>query len=248
MIDALVLAGSPNNGLLKECSSAKFEALIPIGSRAMVEYVIDALAKSKNIRNIVVVGPEELSDYLSFNNVKVIKSQNDLIKNISLGFKNLTDAERVLVATSDIPFVTTEIVDNFIGLCGKCEKDLYFPVVPKEAVKRRFPQVERTFVKLKDGTYTGGNIFLVNPLVVPKSLRNGQRFIEMRKSPLKLCRLLGASFVFKFLTRRLTLRQAEQKVSELLGIKGQAVVCTFPEVGVDIDKPSDLSLAVQTMR
>ena len=33
MVDAIVLAGSSNDGPLKDCSSARYEALIPVGSR-----------------------------------------------------------------------------------------------------------------------------------------------------------------------------------------------------------------------
>ena len=45
MVDAVVLAGSTNNGPLKECSPVRHEALIPIGDKTMVEHVVDALLK-----------------------------------------------------------------------------------------------------------------------------------------------------------------------------------------------------------
>jgi 2-phospho-L-lactate guanylyltransferase (CobY/MobA/RfbA family) len=34
----------------------------------------------------------------------------------------------------------------------------------------------------------------------------------------------------------------EQKVSDMLDLKGAVVVAPWPEVGVDVDKPSDLEL------
>ena len=37
MVDAVVLAGSPNNGPLRECSTVSHEALIPLGAKTMVE-------------------------------------------------------------------------------------------------------------------------------------------------------------------------------------------------------------------
>ena len=42
MIDALVLAGSHNNGSLQNISHEKFEALIKIGGTSMLSYVLRA--------------------------------------------------------------------------------------------------------------------------------------------------------------------------------------------------------------
>jgi len=54
--------------------------------------------------------------------------------------------------------------------------------------------------------------------------------------------------LLKFLTRSLTIAEAEQKASMLLGrIKGVVVVSKYPEVGVDVDKPDDLALALRTL-
>ncbi|WP_031516453.1 nucleotidyltransferase family protein [Desulfofalx alkaliphila] len=247
MIDALVLAGSPNDGPLKSCSGAKYEALIPIGKRAMVEYVVDALTQTPSIDRVLVVGPDELQPLLNPTGIEVISAKNTVMENVLAGFELLADSKKVLVVSSDIPLLTSESIDKFIDLCKKSQADLYFPVVTKETVEKKFPQMERTYVKLKEGTFTGGNVFLVNPQIMPQCYEMGQRFIDLRKSPLKLCGLLGVSFVAKYVTGRLTIKELEKKVSSLLGVTGSAVICPFPEVGVDVDKPSDLSLVMKAM-
>ncbi|MEG6617165.1 nucleotidyltransferase family protein [Peptococcaceae bacterium 1198_IL3148] len=247
MIDALVLAGSPNDGRLKSCSTAEYEALIPIGNKAMVEYVVSALIKSRNINRIVIVGPKELASVFSGLPIKIVESQGKMMDNLYSGLTNLSDSERTLVVTADIPLVTAKILDDFLSLCGDKKSDLYYPVVPKATVSEKFPSVTRTYVKLKDGVFTGGNVFLVNPSVVPKCLEKGQQFVDLRKSPVKLCKMLGLGFLIKFLSRRLSLKEVERKASLLFGIKGQAVICHHPEVGLDIDKPSDLTMAVESL-
>lgn len=247
MIDALVLAGSMNDGPLRECSTVQYEALIPIGQRPMVDYVVDALLESKAIRRVVVVGPLELQPLLEPKGVQVILPRNTMMENLAAGFEQMSGAKRILVVTSDIPLITPESIDRFIELCAEGQADLYFPVVKKEAVEEKFPRVKRTYVKLKEGTFTGGNIFLVNPQVLPECYDLGQQFIDLRKSPLGLCKLLGPGFLIKFISCKLTVAEAEKKVSALLGIKGQAVICGIPEVGVDVDKPSDLSLVIKTL-
>ena len=247
MIDALVLAGSPNDGMLKECSDADFEALIAIGKRAMVEYVVEALLHSENINRILVVGPGELAELFSPAGIEVISPQTSLMNNIAFGVKHLPQSEQILVITSDIPLITAEAIDDFLRLCRLNKADLYFPVIPQQAVNNKFPSVKRTYVKLKEGTFTGGNVFLVNPGVVSKCIEVGQRLVEARKSPIRLCKIIGLGFLGKYLLHQLSLAEAEQKVSELLGINGRAVICKHPEVGVDVDKPSDLEIVSQTL-
>lgn len=248
MIDAVVLAGSPNDGPLKECSSVPHEALIPIGSKTMVEYVVDALLNARQVRNVLVIGPEtELSLLLAGERVSVAGSAGGIMQNIEAGLNRLSGEKRVLLVTSDIPMLTSEAVDDFLNLCGDMSGDLYYPVISKRVIEAKFASTRRTYVPLKEGTFTGGNLFIINPAKFKMCVENGQKFINLRKSPLGLCRLLGLGFVVKFLIRTLTLSEAEKKVSDLLGIWGVVVISNYPEIGVDVDKPGDLELVLNTM-
>lgn len=248
MVDALVLAGSSNDGPLKECSPVHYEALIPIGTKTMVEHVVDALLKARQIRRVLVIGPvAELSPLLAGERISLAEPAGGIMENIEAGLDHLSGEKRVLLVTSDIPMLTSRAVENFLELCGDMSGDLYYPVIEKTVVEKKFPSTERTYVKLKEGVFTGGNLFLINPAVVKRCVENGQKIIALRKSPLRLCRLLGVGFVVKFLLRSLTLAEAEKKVSQLLGIKGVVVVSEFPEVGVDVDKPGDLELALKAI-
>lgn len=245
MINALILAGGLNNGPLSRCCSEAYEALIPLDGKQMVRYVAEALARSRAVNRVLVVGPGELISLLP--GISVLPTGNSVMDNLQLGCQALPDSDRVLVATADIPLLTTEVVDRFIGLCGDCARDFYFPVVRKEIVEARYPGVTRTYVKLREGTFTGGNLFLVNPAAVPAGMSVGQELVALRKSPFKLSRKVGLLFLLKFLFKHLSLDEAEQKVSGLLTIKGRAVICNDPEVGVDVDKPGDLEIVRQAM-
>lgn len=248
MVDAVILAGSPNSGPLKDCSTARFEALIPVGSKAMVEYVVKALTGSSQIRQVQVVGPvSELAPLLSGERVSVTGSAGGIMENIEAGLKALPGDKRVLLVTSDIPLLTTRAVDSFLELCGDMSADMYYPVIAREVVEKKFHSTRRTYATLKEGVFTGGNLFLINPAKFKGCVENGKKIISLRKSPLGLCRLLGIGFLIKFLLRTLTLKEAEQKVSELLGIRGKVVVSQHPEIGVDVDKPGDLELVLRTI-
>ena len=249
MVDALVLAGSLNDGPLRDCSPARFEALIPIGGKAMVLYVLDALKASRHVDRIVLVGPSgELAPMAAGPGILLAGSAGGIMENIEAGLNRLPAARRVLLATSDIPLLTGQAVDDFIGQCGDMEADLYYPVIRRDVIEKRFPNTRRTYVTFKEGTFTGGNLFLINPAIFKRCAENGQKIIDQRKNPLGLCRLLGTGFVIKFLLRRLTISEAQKKVSQLLEIDGKVNISRYPEVGVDVDKPVDLELVKEAIR
>jgi len=244
MIDAVVLAGSYNDGPLKECSPARYEALIRIGPKTMVEYVVEALLSVRQIGRILVVGPvEELSSLLAGERVLVTGAAGGIVENIEAGLNQLPGQKRVLLVTSDIPMLTARSVEDFIGLCKDMSGDLYYPIISKQVVEKRFPSTRRTYVTLKEGVYTGGNIFLFNPAIFKKCVQKGQMIIEQRKNPLGLCRLIGLPFLIKYLLHALSIKDVQEKVSELLGIRGEVVISQYPELGVDVDKPDDLEIA-----
>lgn len=255
-VDAVVLAGSQNTGPLRECSTAKNEALIPIGGQMMVEYVIQALQKSPRINRVVIAGPVAELSPLYGNNQRIglTESGKTAIKSLQNGLQTLAKMNNsgetkgaVLVATSDIPLITPEAIENFLQLCDRRPGDLHYPVVARETNEKKFPGVKRTYVTFKEGIFTGGNLFLINTAIVDRCAALAEEIVRRRKNPVALSRLVGFWFLLKFLFRRATLKEAENKVSELLGIQGIVVISPHPEVGVDVDKPSDLRLAERVL-
>ncbi|PKM81443.1 MAG: hypothetical protein CVU89_09330 [Firmicutes bacterium HGW-Firmicutes-14] len=242
MFDAVIVAGSPNTGPLRECSDMPYEAMIRIGGKPMVRYVVDALLESGLIHSIAIAGPVEMKEIFPEEQVTVVQAGGEIVENAVKAMSYIDNTRPVLIVTSDIPLLTAEAVRNFISLCGDRDADFYYPIVSMDMAEERYPGVSRTSAKLKEGTFTGGNLFLVNPAAVPLCADRAREFVKNRKSPLKLCRLLGFKFIFKLLFNRLTIPELQKKVSEILGIMVKAVITDFPEIGIDVDKPSDYIL------
>ncbi len=242
MIDCLLLAGSPNTGPLKEVSPVEHEALIPLGDACMVEYVIKALRASGCVGRIVVVGPEAIRRLPGAAGVEVFEPAGGLMDNVAAGLKHFEAPENVLVATADIPLLTPEAVRDFVRRCGDRRADIYYPVVRDEVVERRYPGGRRTYVRLSDGRFTGGSLVLFRPAVFDRCRAMAQKFALHRKNPLKLAAIVGPVFVLRFLLRRLSLADAEKRVTSLFGVTGRAVVSGYPELAVDVDKPEDYAL------
>lgn len=243
MYDAIILAGGENSKQLSKFSPQPYEAMIEIAGKPMVAFVAEALSASQHVERIFVVGPvKELTRCKFPNNTFIVESGKSIIETIKIGMEALGHQRKVLVVTADIPLLTADAVNDFLVQCAAIDADLYYPIVQREVNNRCYPGNKRTYVRLKEGTYTGGNIFLVNPAIVPQCVAVAERIIDNRKNPFKLACILGWKFVFQFIFGTLSLGNVEKRVSELLGIKGAVVCSQYPELGIDVDKPSDLEL------
>jgi len=172
----------------------------------------------------------------------VLQGGRAIIESLKIGIAAAGGSGKVLVATADIPLLTPEAVNDFIGKCSAVDADLYYPVVSREVNRRTYPKTERTYVRLREGTFTGGNLILLNPEIVARCEEKAEYIFRYRKNPYILCQMLGWGFVLKFAFRQLGLREVEQRMSEILGIRGVVIQSSYPEVGIDVDKPSDLEL------
>ncbi|HHV34789.1 MAG TPA: NTP transferase domain-containing protein [Syntrophomonadaceae bacterium] len=244
-MDAVVLAGG---GGIEE--GAPVKALVPIGSRLMVDYVIEALRNSKKIERIVLVGPDDLRSIYGQDTGFLFADQGSTLLGSFVAGVDVIESPNpwVLACTGDIPFLTTEAVDDFISKCCEVEADFYYPILRKETIEKRFPDVKRTYASLRDGTFTGGNFLLIRQEIISRCLPIAEEFVRLRKSPLALAKLVGVGMLWKHLFGQLTVAEAERRVSELVGARGSAVVSSYPEIGVDVDKSSDLELAQELSR
>ncbi|AGB40113.1 molybdopterin-guanine dinucleotide biosynthesis protein A [Halobacteroides halobius DSM 5150] len=231
MLDAIILAGGKNEGSLKKISSQKYEALIDINGQAMVEYVIKTLEQVSIIDKIIGVGPSRLK---SKGINTLVPDQNNLLKNIKWGLQT-AKSPYVLLVTSDIPLITVEAIDSFLAQCENIDCAFYYPIIPKNDMQNMFPQAEKTYFKLAEGIFTGGNLFLVNRKVVLKHQEKIKEIIKWRKNPWKLVRMLGPKFIFKYWIRTLSISEVEDRINDLLGYPGRGIILPYPEVGFDVD-------------
>ncbi|MGI6081544.1 MAG: nucleotidyltransferase family protein [Limnochordia bacterium] len=246
-VDAVVLAGARNNGRLRRVSSAPYEALIEIGDRVMVDYVLAALRRCSRINRIVVAGPEELRTRVTTSGVEFTPGGESMIESIRVATDYLGSKDKVLLVTGDIPLITEEAILDFLQRCQNVQADIYYPVVKRETNESKYPGARRTYMHLKEGVFTGGNLVLLQPEIVAQCHDLIDQAIQLRKKPRQLAKLLGGRAFFKLLFRQLSIKEIEARVHEELGFAGVAIISPFPEVGIDVDKPTDYEMARQTL-
>ncbi len=246
-VNALILAGDSGQGEFG--IDVENKSFIDINGKWIVEYVVEGLKESQMVDSISIVGPvDQLKSRLADKVDYFIEEEVELFENLKKGLKPFEDDDFVLVATSDIPMIKGAIVADFIQKCRDQNADLYYPIVEKKVNDSLYPGFKRTYVKLKDGTFTGGNIIGLNPRVVEPCARFAKELIAHRKKPWELGRLLGPKFLILLATGNLSIAHLERRFFELLNIKARAIICSYPEIANDIDKPSDVELANSYMK
>lgn len=240
-IPVVVLAGGKCKPELQAAADVTNKALVALKGQPMLAYVLKALSEAKLVSGVVVVGGPELDDCTR--GIRRIDDTGDFFGNIKAGIVASETQGNVLIVTSDIPLLKGEMVDDFIQNAVKEKADLCYPIIPKEANEARFPGMKRTYVKLTDGTFTGGNMMLMDAGFLLRNEAIVTEAFEARKKPLKLARMLGIGLLFKLLIGRASIAHAERNASRMLNGNLKAVITSHPEIGADVDKPEDIPLA-----
>ena len=247
-MDAVLLAGGiprPDEPLYSH-SNGEAKALIDVAGRPMVQWVLDALGDSKSIERIVLIGLSAKSTLVSKKPVTYLSNQGKLLENLKAGATKVLElnpkAEYVLFVSSDIPAVTGEMVDWLVKTCSESDDDIYYNVIRRQDMEQRYPASKRTYVRLKDMEVCGGDMNVARAAIVHENSEFWNKVLDARKNPAAQAALLGPGVIFKLLTRQLTAGDVIQRVASKLGLKGRAIVCPFPEVGMDVDKPHQLEI------
>ena len=141
--------------------------------------------------------------------------------------------------TSDIPMITKEAIEDFIERCMEKDVDLCYSIVDKRVNDQKYPGIRRTYARLWEGRFTGGNIFCFNPAIKDKCRDFVEKMLEYRKSPAKMAGVLGFVFLLRLALGILTINAIERKCESLLGIKAGDYLA-LSEICNDVDRPSDL--------
>lgn len=243
-MDAIILAGALNTGPLQEICTARYEAEIDIAGRPMLEYIVTALKQVSAIDRIVVSGPQSVLTESSRTSIyKLVEPGVSMIDSLINGLNVLDGNQPVLVITADIPLITAEALEDFLAKCRFCPGDVHYSFIAKEVCEAKYPGVHRTYVKLREGIFTGGNVALISGQVIRNNIEMLRKAASLRKKPLQLCALLGWKCFFNLIIGRLTIKEIEDRIAKVFNFKAVGVISGYPEIGIDVDKPSDLLLA-----
>jgi len=251
-IAALVLAGGKiGSDLEPVAEGATNRALIRLGGRPMLDYVLEAtrggLARAGGGR-ILVAGEVPIPP-----DAVAVLGGASMVDTLFNGAAALApDETRMLVVTADAPFLTGEAIADFLRRAreaGGGDVQFAYAIVEAARCRERFPEMKRTTLRVAEGEYTGGCLALLDPSFLRSHEAVLRGAYANRKNVAGLAKMMGPSLLLRLLLSRiapaaLPIPVLEEGVGRLLGgAKARAVVSPYPEVGADVDKAEDVVIA-----
>ena len=167
-MDAIVTAGGiprPEDPLYTY-SHGDSKALIDVAGKPMIQWVLDALGNAKNVDNVIIIGLSPKSGVTCKKPIHYVSNQGRMLANIVAGVSKALEINKknkyVLVVSSDIPTLKSEMVDWLVNTCMETKDDLYYGVCPKDVMEARFPGSKRTYTHLKDMDVCGADMNLTH--------------------------------------------------------------------------------------
>ena len=236
---AIVLAGGDRDDRLARSVGAPSKALVPLRDAPMGAYVATALRASGVVDDVVWVGPTDgwvrrLVDV-------ALPAGNRLVDSLTLGLgaaMGRDPSARYLIVTADVPWWDADGVRAFVQRAPIA--DLVYPVVAEATALARFPDQKRTFVRLADGRFTGGNAVLLASDAVPALLPFVDLAYEARKHPFALARRVGWGTLVALAMGRARLAGIEARVQALLALDARVFVSDDAAIAADVDHPEHL--------
>lgn len=248
--DAIVPAGGTIDPAFAAKVGTAEKALIEFNGKTILETTLRALRDSGKIRNIVVVGSPKIQAKAADFAAIGLDPGDSGPENIFRGLEKLKEKDssldKALIVTCDLPFLTPQTVQNYLDLCPP-DKDICVPVIEAKEFNRAYPGTTSTFVKTKDGTFTIGGMFLMNARKMPEIRASIEQVFAKRKSKIGMAMLIGPTFIYKFLTKTLTIRDLEAKIESMLKCTGKAVRHAPVEMAYDIDYLDDYEYALKVV-
>ncbi len=247
-MDAVVTAGGvpqPDEPLYS-FSNGGAKALIDVAGKPMIQWVLDALSAARSIDRVVVIGLSDKAKLSCKKPMAYLPNQGKMLENLKAGTAKVLQlnpkAKYILFVASDIPGISGEMVDWLVNTCMETQDDLYYNVIRREDMEKRFPASKRTYTRLKEMEVCGGDMNMARASIVNQNSDFWGKLLEARKSPPAQAAMIGTDIIFKFIFRQLTIDDVIQRVADKLGLKGRAIICPYPEIGMDVDKPHQLEI------
>jgi GTP:adenosylcobinamide-phosphate guanylyltransferase len=243
---ALLLAGGKSKPALKKMTGQEYKALMTIDTispRPIICHIIDQLNNARYVSSVYIAAPNEVYQALDTQSAIMVPSGSTLMDTLKKSIPFLEQESHILIITCDLPLVLSSHIDHFIEDClTQPDFDIYYAIINKDSYLNLFPHqsLKRIYATLVEGSFTGGNLFFINPRVIIDCATIIEQFILFRKHPLKMASILGSRITVKYLKKYLSIRDLERMVPHYLkGYSGKAILAE-PEIALDIDKPTQL--------
>ena len=146
----------------------------------------------------------------------------------------------LLLTTADHVLLDRAMLDQFVGEARGA--DIAVAMVERATLLARYPQSRRTWLKFRDGWWSGANIFWIGSDKARRLIALWQEVEQDRKKGWKVLAAFGPLALIGALLRISTLRGGMARIGRRFGLTARLVAMTSPEACIDADKAEDVTL------
>ncbi|MGM9992307.1 MAG: nucleotidyltransferase family protein [Candidatus Bruticola sp.] len=250
-LNVILLAGGSIKDLPASEPKTKGKGHIMVGSLPMSAHTLRALRTSSKVGRIVLVSPLKKDELgAEWEGVdEVAPAGSNLISSLFSGLKAVpSNDDPVLLVAGDLPFLTSESVDEFLDKCAqKSNNVLWYAFLDKKVSIAKYPELKHTWVKLAEGTFCGGGLTCIRANAAEAIQTAISEVTNARKNPWKIAKILGFKLFFYFLIGRLTIPMIEEAATRLLKQPCCGIISSYAETAYNIDDAVSLLQARKRM-
>jgi hypothetical protein len=156
-------------------------------------------------------------------------------------YENSRPHNGYVVSFCDAVFLRPELVTDTLETIAGSDANVVLHYVERAAFEAAELPAERTYIPVADGHYTGSTIYFArrfSPIIA--NVRQLAELRKRRKDPQALLRSLGCEGA--------DFAGIETALAKMLQTSVQIRTSPHPELGMDVDKPSDYELAQRLLR
>lgn len=216
------------------------KALLPIAGQPLLSWTLQAVVSVESFSSVVVVGHPEVRELvLNDSPARFVPEVGSISGNLWKGLEVLPKCDNVLLISGDLPLLSPFHLESFLGEMP--EADFVFPIVERRVVKSVLPERWCVSVKTQEGWFVGCSAGLVKRDLLLERREWVDRILSSRRNVVKLAGFFGLGFAIKTLLGLCSLRQIEERVSEVLRLQARSYITSHAELALDVDKQNHVA-------
>ncbi len=248
-ITAILLAGSrPTPDPLAVAAGVAVKPLAPVAGQPMINYPARALLAHRAVGQVIVLtqSPDPfiadpatawLADHPD---VHFERSGSGIASSLLALLERGDIPFPILLTTADHVLLDAVMLDQFVGEATGA--DIAVAMVERATLLARYPQSRRTWLKFRDGWWSGANIFWFGSDRARPVIALWQEVEQDRKKGWKIVSAFGPVALVGTLLRILTLRGGIARIGRRFGLTARLVAMNSAEACIDADKVDDVVL------
>lgn len=246
---AILLAGSrPGTDPLAKAAGVAIKPLAPVAGEPMINYPARALLAHPAIGKLMILTQtpslltgDPATAWLGEHPRAIFEQSGAGIASTLMALLDRPDVTfPLLVTTADHVLLDPAMLDQFVREAEGA--DIAVAMVERATLLARYPDSRRTWLKFRDGWWSGANLFWFGSVKARPVVALWQEVEQDRKKGWKILSAFGPVALLGAMLRISTLRGGIARVGRRFGLIARLVAMNRAEACIDADKPDDVAL------